>query len=123
MNFLFNPRYPKILLVVFLLFAAAWAFNPVDRKDWALENALTAIFVVFFILTYNKMRFSNISYTLICIFMCLHTIGAHYTYSKVPYNDWSAKLFGSSINSWFGVERNYYDRLVHFSFGFLLALP
>jgi putative membrane protein len=123
MNFLFNPRYPKIILVLFLLFAGAWAFNPVDRKDWALENALTLIFVVLLIVTYRRMRFSNISYTLIFLFMCLHTIGAHYTYSKVPYNDWSAAVFGRSINSVFGVERNYYDRLVHFSFGFLLAYP
>jgi putative membrane protein len=123
LKFLFNPRYPKLILVLFLLFAAAWAFNPVDRKDWALENALTLIFVVFLIVTYRKMPFSNISYTLIFLFMCLHTIGAHYTYSKVPYNDWTAAVFGRSLNSVLGVERNYYDRLVHFSFGFLLAYP
>jgi putative membrane protein len=123
MKFLFNPRYPRVLLILFLLFAAAWAFNPVDRKDWMLENALTLGFVAALIVIYRWMQFSNISYTLIFIFMCLHTIGAHYTYSLVPYNDWSKAVFGSSINSWFGVERNYYDRLVHFTFGFLLAYP
>src|SRR5215211_1731580 len=83
MNLQSRSRYPKIILIAFLLFAAAWAFNPVDRKDWALENALTAIFVLFLILTYKRMPFSNISYTLIFLFMCLHTIGAHYTCSKV----------------------------------------
>ena len=123
MKFLFNPRYPRIILIAFLLFAAAWAFNPVDRKDWALENALTAIFVLFLIVTCKRMPFSNISYTLIFLFMCLHTIGAHYTYSKVPYNDWTAAIFGRSLNDVLGVQRNYYDRLVHFSFGFLLAYP
>src|SRR6185436_3141092 len=105
----YNPRYALAVLIAFLLFAGAWAFNPVDRKDWALENALTLIFVVLLVVTHKRVTFSNISYTLIFLFMCLHTIGAHYTYSKVPYNDWSAAIFGSSINSWFGVERNYYD--------------
>ncbi len=122
-RFLFHPRYPLILLILFLLFATAWAFNPVDRKDWMLENALTLLFVLFLIFSRKWMPFSNISYTLIFIFLCLHTIGAHYTYSLVPYNDWTRKLLGKSLNEYFGVERNYYDRLVHFSFGLLLALP
>ena len=43
----------------------------------------------------------------------LHVIGSHYTYSLVP--------FGYALQHWFGAERNMYDRLVHFSFGFLLA--
>jgi putative membrane protein len=120
---LYNPRYPLVLLILFFLYAGAWAFHPVDRKDWMLENALTLLFVLFLIFSRKWMPFSNISYTLIFVFLCLHTIGAHYTYSLVPYNEWTRKLFGKSINQYFGVERNYYDRLVHFSFGFLLAYP
>src|SRR3954454_1795901 len=123
MNFLFNPRYPRVLLILFLLFAGAWAIHPVDVKDWMLENALTAIFVVVLIVTYKRFPLSNISYTLIFIFLCLHTIGAHYTYSLVPYNEWTRKLFGSPLNEWFGFKRNHFDRLVHFTFGFLLAYP
>src|SRR3982750_1058981 len=123
MKFLFNPRYPATLLVLFLLFAAAWAIHPSDVKDWALENALTAAGLIFLIATYRWFPLSNISYTLIFIFMCLHTIGAHYTYSLVPYNDWTKKIFGSPLNSWFGFQRNHFDRLVHFCFGFLLAYP
>ncbi len=123
MRFLFNPRYPLILLILFVLFAGAWAFKPVDRADWALENALTAVFVIALIVTRRWVPLSNISYTLIFIFLCLHTVGAHYTYSLVPYNDWTKAVFGSSLNSWFGWERNHFDRLVHFLFGFLLAYP
>jgi len=33
----------------------------------------------------------------------------------VPAGDW--------VSDMLGIERNHYDRLVHFSFGFLLALP
>jgi putative membrane protein len=123
MRFLFNPRYPMIMLILFLLFAGAWAIGPVDRSDWMLENALTLLAVVGLIVSYHWFPLSNISYTLIFIFLCLHTVGAHYTYSLVPYNDWTRRLFGRSLNDLFGVQRNYYDRLVHFSFGFLLAYP
>ncbi len=47
--------------------------------------------------------------------MILHVIGSHYTYAEVP--------FGDTLQNWLGAERNMYDRLVHFSFGFLLAYP
>jgi len=123
LRWLFNPRWPLTLLILFLMYAAAWGIHPVDRKDWMLENALTAIFIVFLILTSRRFRLSNISYTLIFIFLCLHTIGAHYTYSLVPYNEWTKRIFGSPLNDWFGFKRNHFDRLVHFCFGFLLAYP
>ena len=42
-------------------------------------------------------------------------IGAHYTYSNVPLGFWLQELFGFS--------RNHFDRIVHFSFGFLLFYP
>jgi putative membrane protein len=32
-------------------------------------------------------------------------------------------LTGRSLNGLFGWERNHYDRLVHFAYGFLLAYP
>jgi putative membrane protein len=78
--------------------------------------------------SYWGFPLSNISYTTIFIFMCLHVVGAHYTYSEVPYKEWAA-----TVGSWFGGEgfdesaadagRNHYDRLVHFSFGLLMAYP
>ena len=123
MNLIFHRRYPLGVLIAFLLFAAAWAIKPTDVKDWALENALTALCLVFLIVTYRRFPLSNISYTLIAIFLALHTVGAHYTYSLVPYNEWTRQLFGKSLNEWFGFERNHYDRLVHLTFGLLMAYP
>ena len=55
--------------------------------------------------------------------MCLHTIGAHYTYSLVPYDAWCEALTGRTLASFTGWERNHFDRLVHFSYGLLLAYP
>lgn len=123
MRFLFNPRYPLLLLCVFLLYATAWAFNPIDRHDWMLENTLTLIGLAALIVSYRWFPLSNVSYLLIFLFLCLHTIGSHYTYSLVPYNNWTQTLFGSPLNEWFGFQRNHFDRLVHFCFGFLLAYP
>ena len=51
------------------------------------------------------------------------TIGAHYTSSEVPYDQWARALTGHSISEFFGWERNHYDRFVHFSYGFLFAYP
>lgn len=122
-SLLFHPRYPKVLLVIFLIYAAAWAIKPIDMKDWALENALTALFLTFLILTYKRLPLSGISYTCIFLFLALHTIGSHYTYSLVPYNEWTKWALGKSLNDMLGLERNHFDRLVHFCFGFLLAYP
>jgi len=84
---------------------------------------MTVVFVALLLLTYKRFPLSHISYTLIFVFMILHTIGAHYTYAEVPYDNWAKALFGVGINEIFGFTRNHYDRLVHFSFGFLMAYP
>ncbi|HKP86758.1 MAG TPA: DUF2238 domain-containing protein [Blastocatellia bacterium] len=108
-------RFQKILALIFL---AAWvwaAINPSYRHDWLLENYLVFVFVPVIIFTGRYFRLSNISYGLITLFMILHVIGSHYTYAEVP--------FGYVLQEWLGASRNMYDRMVHFSFGLLLAYP
>jgi putative membrane protein len=61
--------------------------------------------------------------TLIFLFLCLHELGAHYTYAEVPYDDWIRSLTGRSLNEAMGWERNHFDRFVHFCYGLLLAYP
>jgi putative membrane protein len=107
--------YPLFLLFVFLAFWVWAAINPLYRDGWLLENYLVFIFVPIILLTWKYFRLSNISYTLIAVFMILHVIGSHYTYAQVP--------FGYTLQSFFGSDRNMYDRLVHFGFGLLLAYP
>lgn len=99
------------------------AIEPYDRKDWALENLLVLVFVGFLALSYKRMPLSRVSYTLIFIFLVIHEIGAHYTYAKVPYDEWFVSTFGTSLNEMLGWERNNFDRVVHFSYGLLLAYP
>ena len=108
-------RLLQVLLVCYGLLWLAMAIRPVYPADWALENVLVVIFVLSAWRTYKTQAFSELSYILVFIFMCLHSIGAHYTYAEVPFGYWLQDLFGH--------ERNHYDRIVHFSFGLLLTYP
>ena len=105
-------------LFLFVAFVIVWIWAAIEPKfphDWLLENYLVFIFVPLIIITGIYFKLSNVSYTLITAFMILHVIGSHYTYAEVP--------FGYLLQEMFGTTRNMYDRLVHFSFGFLLAYP
>ena len=108
-------RYHMSLIGVFVAVWVWAAIRPLYPHDWFLENVLVFLFVPVVIGAGYYFRLSDTSYTLITVFMALHLVGAHYTYSEVP--------FGDTLQSWFGADRNMYDRLVHFSFGLLLAYP
>ena len=118
-----NRRYVLILFVTYLIIWVILGLKPFHRADWALENALPILVVPLLAATYRRFPFSRVSYTLIFIFLILHTIGSHYTYAEVPYNQWSKTLFGTSLNEMLGWERNHFDRLVHFLYGLLIAYP
>lgn len=118
-----HSRYLALLAVIFAIEWIALAISPLDRADWALENVIVVVFVLVVALTYKRFPLSRISYTLIFLFLMLHEVGAHYTYAKVPYDDWFYSLFGFSLNQKLGFERNHFDRLVHFCYGLLLAYP
>jgi putative membrane protein len=98
-----------------LLFWLVTAIEPFNRRDWLLENLLVFFYAAVLVLTYRRFTFSNTSYVLFSIFMSLHLVGAHYTYSEVPFGFW--------LQDALGLGRNHYDRIVHFSFGLLLAYP
>ncbi|WP_193367640.1 DUF2238 domain-containing protein [Pelagibius marinus] len=103
------------LTAAYALWWLALAIAPYDRFDWFLENLLVVFFVGLLAVTYRAFPLSNLSYLLITIFLALHAVGAHYTYSKAPVGGWMTEAFG-----W---ERNHYDRVVHFLFGLLCSYP
>jgi putative membrane protein len=111
------------LLSVLALLWIGLAIKPFDRQDWLLENALLVVAVAVLAATYRRFPLSRVSYTLIFLFLCLHAVGAHYTYAEVPYDDWWASLTGESFNGLVGWERNNFDRVVHFSYGLLFVYP
>ncbi len=115
--------FPSALLGAFSIWFLLLAISPFDRHDWFLENILTIIFVVVLIVSAKRFPLSKISYTCIFLFLLLHEIGSHYTYAKVPYDLAWQSVFGFSLNESLGWQRNHFDRLVHFSYGLLLAYP
>jgi putative membrane protein len=114
-------RYPLTLLALYGLLWIALAIAPVFRQDWLLENVLVFVAVPLFVLTARRLRFSNFTYTCLFAFFSLHAIGAHYTYSLVPYDQWFQALTGGTLNELLGFERNHFDRLIHFLYGLLVT--
>lgn len=107
-----------LLITMTILFLALWTSTLVgttDLANWFLENALVFIALGALSLTYGRMKFSDLSYLLLFVYLCLHVYGAMYTYAENPFGYWLMDVFD--------LERNHYDRIVHFSFGFLLAYP
>ncbi|PJE44523.1 MAG: DUF2238 domain-containing protein [Flavobacterium sp.] len=108
-------RWLWIFLTSFLTLWISTLLGTNDLNNWLLENTLTALFFLFLIVSYKKYQFSDLSYLLITVYLCLHVYGAKYTYAENPFGYW--------LKDYMGWERNHYDRIVHFSFGFLLAYP
>ncbi|MBL8863169.1 MAG: DUF2238 domain-containing protein [Planctomycetes bacterium] len=108
-----------ILLALFVILGIA----PLERDTWAVENALFVAALVVLLATRRALPLTDLSVWLVFVFLVLHEVGAHYTYSLVPYDRWFQAVTGRTLNSILGFERNHYDRLVHCAFGLLLAVP
>ena len=101
-------RYALLCLAALAAWWALLAIAPRYRDTWLHENLLVFAGVPLSIWLHLKLGFDRIALTLITLFLALHLVGAHYTYSEVP---------------WLGEGRNHYDRIVHFAYGLLLAYP
>jgi len=118
-----HKRFALVLAGLFVVVWTVSAISPWYRSDWLLENVLALLLLPVLVLSYRKMPLSRLSYTCIFLFLCVHELGAHYTYSEVPYDVWAESLFGKSVSELFAWERNHFDRLVHFLYGLLLTYP
>lgn len=118
-----HRRYLPILGIAFAIEWVLLAIHPADRGAWALENSLVMVAVLVLAWTSRVFPLSRVSYTLIFVFLALHEIGSHYTYSQVPYDAGFRSVFGFSLDEFLGFTRNHFDRAVHFSYGLLLAYP
>jgi len=109
-------RWPLGLLAAYASLWIALAIEPVFRKDWLLENLLAFVALPLLVLTARRLRFSDFAYACLFVFFTFHAIGAHYTYSLVPYADWWQSLGGGALDG-----RNQYDRFVHLLYGLLVT--
>lgn len=116
-------RYAAILAGLLCLVTLRSFIGARVLGTWLAENAPVVIGMLILGSTYRRMPLSRISYSLIFLFLCLHETGAHWTYAHVPYDDWWRTISGATLNSQLGFTRNHFDRLVHFSYGLLMAYP
>jgi putative membrane protein len=108
----------RLLLRLLPAYGVFWiwlAIDPLNRRDWLLENLLVLILIPLLLLTYRRFEFSLTSYCLIGLFLVLHAFGAHYTYAEVP--------LGYRLQDLWGLSRNPFDRIAHFAYGALLVFP
>lgn len=103
-----------IFLAIFL-FVALWSgYNAYEPVLWWLEAGICVAGLVALALTYNKFKFTNLTYFFILIHFIILFVGAHYSYARVPLFDW--------IQEWTATSRNNYDKVGHFAQGFVPAL-
>ncbi len=89
--------------------------HPAKAFDWWMENSAAFLCLGLLIATYRRLPLSDWTYLLIAVYLCLHEWGAQSKYGYVPLGEW--------MKAWLDTTRNHYDRLTHFSYGFLTAYP
>jgi putative membrane protein len=112
-----NKYKYRLFLLVFFIAALVWSgiHPPSGKADWLLENSPLFTAMLAYILSIRYLKLSNLSYTLIVIYLMFPLMASHFGVTGVA--------FGNVIAHIIGTTRNMYDRLTHFLFGFLLFYP
>ncbi|OBX08252.1 membrane protein [Gallibacterium salpingitidis] len=108
-----TPIFPKIL-AIFIAALMIWSFiQPYSREVWIAEMVPVILVFLLLIVAYPKFQFSTLAYVLMSGWLIMHTIGAHYTFERVPFT-WGSEL----LSGWLGDGRNHFDRVAHYIIGF-----
>ncbi|WP_027467806.1 DUF2238 domain-containing protein [Deefgea rivuli] len=102
------------LLVVLLMALAVSAWQPYERMTWALEVFPIVIALPVMLWTYKKFPLTDLLYCGIFLHALVLILGGTYTYARVP--------LGFSLQEWFELSRNPYDKIGHFFQGLVPAL-
>ena len=110
-----NHRHYLTFLLLCLSLVFVWsAIRPHDYFTWMLEVFPIFIALPILFITYKKFPLSNLVYGLILFHAIILMVGGHYTYAEVPLFNW--------LRDTYDLSRNYYDRLGHFTQGFVPAI-
>lgn len=82
-----------------------------------LQHIPTVLLIVAAPILIDRFPLSNRSAAALVSFLLLHTLAGRYTYSNVPYDGWARALTGCSISDLLSLQRNGFDRVVHFASG------
>jgi putative membrane protein len=108
----------KLIWLLAALFTACWTFGwfyNLNLENWIIENLLVIICLSILVVVNRKLQLSDCSMVCIFLFVMLHIYGAFYAYTN--------NAFGKWLQDTYHLQRNPYDRIVHFSFGFFMAYP
>ncbi|MCG2635278.1 MAG: DUF2238 domain-containing protein, partial [Gammaproteobacteria bacterium] len=108
-----TPELPRLLAIAVLGLILS-GIAPYDRLTWLLEVLPVMVGVPLLWLTHRRWPLTPLLYRLLMLEALILVIGGHYTYARVPLGLW--------LQEWFDLSRNHYDRLGHFSQGFVPAL-
>ena len=108
-KFFFTP-----LLFILAISLVASGLHPFDRTTLVLEIFPIAIALPVLFLTYNNFPLTRFLYACIFLHALVLIVGGAYSYARVP--------FGFSLQEWFELSRNPYDKIGHFFQGFVPAL-
>ena len=102
-----------VMLAAFVAACVLSGIGPANMKVWLTEMFWAWGLVAILLLTHRRFKFSTAAYTCFFTWCILQTIGAHWTFERVPMG-WLAEPLG--------LERNPFDRIAHFAVGWF-AFP
>jgi len=101
--------------IVFVLACLVWSgINAHYPLMWALEISPVLLGLVMVFMSRHRFPLSPVILRLLTLFVLLHLIGAHYSFSEVPAGYWLQDLFQ--------LQRNPFDRISHFAAGFVSVI-
>ena len=111
-----NPALKHLSgLTVFCLIALAISsLRPFDRTTWWLEVAPVLIALPVLWATRRRFPLTPLLYACIAFHALVLIVGGTYSYARVP--------LGFELQSWLELSRNPYDKIGHFTQGFVPAL-
>ncbi len=120
----YRKRSIKLLIaLIYWILLIISLIHPVYPDEQLLQHTASLAATLIMLWFIRHPWLSDLSFLLFALFMSLHTLGARWIYTYVPYDSWIVSLTGLNINEVFGWERNHYDRFVHFAYGLLLFIP
>jgi putative membrane protein len=96
-----------VLMVVFL---ATLFTTPEGKVNWLMEVGPGLFGMIALAIAFPKFPMTRLVYVAVFIHVLILVYGGFYTYAKAPLGEWAREAFG--------FQRNHYDRVGHFSFGF-----
>jgi putative membrane protein len=113
--------FQRMLLLAFAVFFVFWLHDPPYELHAVIHVVPTWIAIAILLTSTKYFPLTNTSLVFLILFLTLHVLGTRYVYSFVPYDQWATQLLGIDVTTGVPPSRNHYDRLVHFSFGLLIA--